>query len=139
MCLIRVKKHEDYLLQKRKPNDWVIVWKILDPRQKKLYTPFERVRVKTQTITAKPENKIFPSLGYSFSVEEHCDEKDLIQKGAIHAYKTKKLAQKRKFKGDIIFKAFTQVIDIVGVGFEDVATRKLIIDDKQWKKYHEKT
>lgn len=139
MCLFRSRKHENILLKKRNPDDWVIVWKALDPYENRLYTPYQATCITEQTIIAHPKEKKFHPLGYSFSTRERNNAKYIIGVGAIHAYKTKAIAQRNKPLESKIFKAYTQVKDIVGVGESDVATRKLILDDKQWRQYHAST
>lgn len=139
MCLIRNKACEDLLLKKRNPNDWVIVWKVLGQYLDGLHTPYQVILITKQKIIAYPKEKKFPPLGHSFSTRERNNDKDIIRVGAIHAYKTEAIAQINKPSESKIFKAYTQVKDIVGVGESDVATRKLILDDKQWRQYHAST
>lgn len=139
MCLFRDKAYEDLLLKERNPNDWVIVWKVLDQCIDRLYTPYQSTCITEQTIIAYPKEKKFHPLGYSFSTRERNNAKYIIGVGAIHAYKTKAIAQRNKPLESKIFKAYTQVKDIVGVGESDIATRKLILDDKQWMQYYAST
>lgn len=139
MCLVRNKKHEDLLLQERNPEDWVIVWKLIDVYSDGLFTPYQGKHIKNQTIIANNKKKVFLPLGHSFSNLQKDKECHIIDKGAIHVYKTKKIARSKRLWKSIVFKAYAQVKDIVGVGTYDVATRKLILDDNDWKKFHEKT